>query len=260
MRDVTFKFDDFTRPVAKQLIRHGARLVSNGYLSAFNYVAANRDLPVERAIIHSLQGTNPQAAHVKSAIEQYGLDTIHAPCFSYYELDPRYTRVKTFKKEYNESKFYTRDLQELSIEDVMNNPEDKIVARIQTDLIVGLCDADAINNFVEYVSLADASGPNPWIHPALIVVEMRGKLKGIPKSFHRKPFFNLRKLKSEFYSVIYDEHRRRALTKYIKGLALKSNVLKDMLTTPATIIKCHVNNELNEYMQDNLVALKLIEP
>lgn len=257
-----FASGDFSRNVAARLVDHGTRLVTSGYLSAFNYLTSDRKLPVGRAILHSLQGTERQAAHVKDSIEELGLDVFQVPCSSFYELDERYVKSRTFKREYRDADFFTRKLKPVGIENVINSPKDKLVARKVSDLIIGLDDVDAVGSFMSYVLDADLTGPKPWRHPALIVVEVEQPIRDLPNSFHRKGFFNVRRTKSEFYSVIHDNTRERALEVYLGALFKQGQTLQKQLNISAeeSIGRCHVNDQLNVYMKENIAPLRLVRP
>jgi len=244
---------DFSREDLEIIITAALDLISKKELTAINLIHSKKgDLPTNKIIIHHLQSSLKHLKHIQLEVKKRYQDAnfLLAPRFTFYKFEPEYLNKPNFQEDYKGAKFFNSKLELIDINTLHKNPEGKIVANEELDLLIFGLNAQATANLAELLVALENKGPSPWLDPAIII-----KDKGIIQSIYgyvRKDYASLVKKGSEFYSVL-PKRGRKAILRHINDLCwnIKGSKLK-IKEDSLLISKAFINSELNEYIKRNI--------
>ena len=236
-----------------------ALLMQNGYFTAFNFIESETPLPDNSIIIHYLQDSKEQIEYLKTKlIQKFSYDEKElsvVPRLTYYILDPKYVKKPRFKDEYKDAKFFDEKFDLVDIEEVIANPSNKVTCSEELDFLIPVESENDIGNLALFIKNIEKIGPEPWLDPAIII---RSKITHMRlEGFIRKHYCSIRKTNAEFYSIIFDDKRKKMLEKYLSCVCNK--VSAEQLSfgmNSVMFLRGDINKQLHDYMKRNIKDFK----
>ncbi len=246
---------DFNKSEFELIVSTALDLISKRKLTAINHIhSKEKPLPKNKITIHYLQDYEDQIQNTQNKILQKFpfINSLITPRNTFYRLDPIYTKKPNFIEEYKNAIFLDSQLHDVSIEDVIENPNQKIISNNELDLLIdGLQNKDILI-FLNALMQIDKEGPHPWIDFAIIVKD-DGSIKTL-KDFVRKDYASIRKGNSEFYSVLPNDKSKNYLNDYVAKICKTIKDRKGIKIHCGSLLisKSFINKEFSRYIEVNI--------
>lgn len=245
---------DFSQKELEFIISAALDLISRRELTAINLIhSEKKKLPTDKIIIHHLQSSSEQLKYIESEVRKMyqGSGILTLPRLTFYRFESDYLAKPNFQEDYKNAKFFNSRLEAVDISVLSRNPEGKIVANEELDLLIFGLNTQAIANLAGVLVAIENSGPSPWIDPAIIIKDdgLMEKLKG----YVRRDYASVIKGHSEFYSVLPKKGRKRYVHNHIRKLCKNIKDAKLEIREDSLLIsEAFINRELNRYIQRNI--------
>ncbi len=242
MHEQKFVSAEFSNDEIKQILNRSHNLIMRGYFTGINFLQSDSTLPDNFIVLHFLHNSKE---HLKEIQSQLNVEHLVVPRSTIYPIRREYTTKKTFRDEYLSAIFYDSNMNVISIDDVIANPEGVIVSADELDLLVPINSSTNLIELVDIIKEADDRGPYPWKDPVLII-RTKSSISQIPR-FSEGYYFCINRRREEFYAVLTEQSRAEALERYIEKLCAEFQIgtLKrsDIVFNP-----CKINEEFKRYV------------
>ncbi len=126
----------------------------------------------------------------------------------------------------------------------------------ELDLVIPISDASELVDLINNIQEADRKGSEPWITP-VVIIKTSSRLETI-EHFVDKYFVSISREKEEFYSVLTDRYRVKALERYLHKLCANTQLGRlrrsDIVFSPSQI-----NSEFADYLAKLQEELYIVE-
>ncbi|MBW2974006.1 hypothetical protein KY346_06490 [Candidatus Woesearchaeota archaeon] len=214
-----FQTKEFQEDEFRQVIERSKELIARGYFTGINFLQSEEPLPTNSIIVHFLHDSKQ---HLDEIISTVPAARLVVPRFTCYMLDPKYFQKPNFAEEYKDAVFFDSNFKIITVEDAIANPLGTTVLNRELDLIVPLHDSKDLYDTVHALQEADEEGPYQWIDPVLIV-KTKTPVTAL-EGFVDKQYVSIAKEREEFYSILTDEERTDALSKYLDKLCAATKI------------------------------------
>jgi len=248
-----FKTKEFNQDEFKQILDRSKELIKRGYFTGINFLQSDTPLPRNLLLIHFLHDSEKHLSAVKSAIS--GEHSI-IPRYTCYMLRPEYFAKPNFRNEYSRALFFDADFNEISIDEAIRNPHSSTVLNRELDLAVPIKNNANLGDIVKSLQEADRKGPEPWLDPVLII-KTKSPVSCLP-DFVDKHFVSISKMQEEFYSIISDEQRLAALSRYLDKLCATTKI-GSLNRSDIVVDTSQINKKFAEFMYDLQNQLQALE-
>lgn len=235
---INFKQDEF-----REIIERSKELITRGYFTGINLLQSEKELPQNSIIIHFLHDSQKHLEKVSSNIKS---DNIIVPRFTYYIAREDYFKKVNFREEYKNAMFFDRDFNSISIDEAIKNPKDVTISNRELDLIIPLNKENNLLKIITQIQEAD-EGKEAWIDP-VIIIRTKKPIKKLD-SFLSKHYVSITRKNEEFYSILTDIERVKALEKYLNALCTK-NRISELRRSDIIFYPSQINKEFNNYLSD----------
>lgn len=141
------------------------------------------------------------------------------------------------------------------MDEAIKNPYNVTIANKELDLIIPLTNSKSLEEIVNKLKEIDRKGVEPWID-LVIIVKTKGEPIQTLKQFVDKHFVSITRGKEEFYSILTDEERKKALEKYLDNLCEKVKIGK-LERSDVVFCLSQVNIEFAKYLSSIQNQLKI---
>ncbi len=235
----------FSATDLQEIMRHAHNLITRGYFTGFNIVRSPKSMPSAAIMLHFLHDAQDQIDYVT---RNSGLvDFQVLPRETAYLFDLVYEKKKDFEKEYETAVFIGIDGSQIPLSEVRNQKTAPLVVSNELDLMAPL-DVQTLEQIVMNLESANKSGPQPWIHPVIIVKSI-SPLDRIPGFVDKVKYVCVSKNNEEAYALVEDD-KCLLLQKYVD----KFVCVQDLGKTRSNIVVFHpsqINQRFFEYMLAN---------
>lgn len=237
--------DRFVEADLQEIRRHAHDLISRGYFTGFNIVRSHESLPSAVIMLHFLHDSQEQINHV--ARNSGLIDFKVLPRETAYLFDLVYAKKKDFEKEYEKAVFVGPGGVQIPLSDVKNQQIEPLVITNELDLIAPLS-AQTLEQIVKNLEAANKSGPQPWIHP-VIIVKSTAPLDKIPGFVDKVKYVCVSKDMEEAYTLV-EEDKCLPLQRYVDRFVCVNDLGK---VRPNVVVfhPSQINKEFFEYMLTN---------
>ncbi|VVB81770.1 Uncharacterised protein [uncultured archaeon] len=229
----------------QEIRRHAHNLITRGYFTGFNIVRSSKSLPSAAIMLHFLHDAQDQIDYITRTSGLVGFQVL--PRETAYLFDLIYAKKKDFEKEYKNAVFIGTDGSQIPLSEVGNQKTAPLVVSDELDLMATL-DVQTLEQIVMKLESANRSGPQPWIHPVIIVKSV-SPLDRIPGFVDRIKYVCISKNNEEAYALVEDD-KCLSLQKYVD----KFVCVQDLGKTRSNIVVFHpsqINQKFFEYMLSN---------
>ncbi|MBW2969981.1 hypothetical protein KY319_02550 [Candidatus Woesearchaeota archaeon] len=235
-----FSLDDL-----QEIRKHAHNLINRGYFTGFNIVHSNSQLPSAAIVLHFLHDNQAQIEYVTKNTKLTGFQIL--PRETAYMFDLIYTKKKGFEKEYANAKFIGPDGKFIPLSEVKNQKIAPLVVADELDLISPL-NAQNLESTIEDLEEIKKQGPDPWIHPVIIIKSV-APCKKIPGFIEQVKYVCVSKHQDEAYALVEND-KCSHLQKYVDRFVC----INELGKSRPNIVVFHpsqINKEFFEYMLAN---------
>lgn len=237
------KTREFSDEEFKAIIERSKYLIRRGYFTGINFLQADLNLPQTIIIVHYLHDSQEQIKVVKKVVPN---PCIIAPRLTYYLLKQNYFQKPNFREEYEHSTFLDNNFIEISINEAIRNPHDVAVCNKELDLVVPVYNPRTLTNIITKIVEADRAGPMRWIDP-VIIVRTNISLTNL-EGFVDKYFVSLSRGSEEFYAILNDKRKMKALESYLDKLC-ETTKIGEIIRSDIVFSSSKVNKDFAYYLE-----------
>ncbi|MBW2997395.1 hypothetical protein KY349_03590 [Candidatus Woesearchaeota archaeon] len=246
MNTRTFSEEEF-----QGVVNHSVRLIDRGYITGFNLISSQEELPQAYILIHFLHDNRKHARFIG---EMTGVEHDILRRRTFYLLSAEYVQKPNFEQEYEKATFYDSEGKAIDIKDIEPEKGQIIVQNEELDLLIPISEETGLARLVSDIKTADEEGPEPWIDPVIIICP--SSITSI-QGFSDMDYVSISRTNEEFYTLVSDKRRLNALKKYLKRVCKKNPVGK-IKHSDVVIRASQINNEFVRYIQKMQAELRKI--
>lgn len=229
-----FSEEEFTK-----VFNIARNFVQREYLTGFNFLQSRKKLPTASILVHYFHDSLSHIRRIKNLVSSESLSVPRHTC---YLMQPSYVTKPNFKLEYKNARFFRID-QEISIDEVLENPQNISVWNKECDLIFPLEGESSLLDTLEKLLSAMEAGIRTWIDPAIIIKGAQSPLDGfVPRDSVR-----LAKGREEFYAILHNESQKEFLIKELDKLCSIDKIGR-LERHDITFPLSHINTEFARYL------------
>ena len=213
--------ESFSNKELVEMRKHARNLILRGNFTGFNIVRSLDPLPEVYLSLRFLHDDLAQIEHIvtNSKLEEFKV----LPRETAYLFDVAYSEKLGFEEEYGCAIFINEEGGEIPLSEVRNQKYSPLVISNELDLFIPL-KSGTLEKVVNTVCSENLSGPNPWIHPVMIL-KSEFQVKDIPGFISEMKYACISKNKEEAY-VLVENDKCAAVQKYVNKIPCVSDLSK----------------------------------
>ena len=248
------KSRDFSEEEYGTILRKGIELIQHGYFTGVNFIQSSNPLPKESIVIHYLHDSQRHIDYLRPKL--FGSSSV-VPRFTYYAFDTKYFDKLEFDKKYINALFFDENFNRISIKNAKIKRKNIFIGNLELDLLLQL-NTVSLEDIVKNIISSNKLDLERWIDP-VIIIRTKTTLPTLSGFVNSKYFVGLGRTNEEFYTILTDEIRARALMTYLNRLC-KSNLKIGELNEKSIVFEVsQINEVFYNYMLDNIKKLRFLE-